>query len=102
MKADYNFSQNISVKNIFASRNIDKESAGYFAIFPGDASGMEVPRVVATYSNILTGTDIIATETGQDSPVLYDLNGRRLNSSYLLPGIYIRQYMGKPEKFIVL
>lgn len=102
VKADYNFSQNISVKNIFASRNIDKESAGYFAIFPGDASGMEVPRVVATYSNILTGTDIIATETGQDSPVLYDLNGRRLNSSYLLPGIYIRQYMGKPEKFIVL
>ena len=102
VKADYNFSQNISVKETFASKNIDKESAGYFAIFPGNAAGAEVPRVVATYSNILTGIHNIAIETGEDSPVLYDLNGRRVNSSYLLPGIYIRLHKGKPEKFIVL
>ncbi len=102
VNADYNFSQNISVKETFASKNIDKGSAGYFAIFPGNAAGAEVPRVVATYSNILTDIENIATVTGEDSTTLYDLNGRRVNSSYLLPGIYIRLHKGKPEKFIVL
>lgn len=101
VKADYNFSQNISVKDTFASKNIDKDSAGYFAIFPGEAAGAEVPRIVATYSNILTGIDTITTDPGEDTPELYDLNGHRIDHTNLMPGIYIRRHQSQSEKFTV-
>lgn len=99
--ADYNFSQLISVKKAFENKGIDKESAKYFAVSPGNGTGMEVPRVVATYSNILTGVDKIETEAANGAEEIFSVNGYRVNGTDLAPGLYIRKHNGKTEKFVV-
>lgn len=101
VNADYNFSQLISVKNAYENKGIDKESAKYFAVFPGNGTGMEDPRMVATYSNILTGVDKIETEAANGTEEVYSVNGYRVNGTDLAPGLYIRKHNGKTEKFVV-
>lgn len=101
VEADYNFSQLISVKDAYAATNPDKESAKYFAVFPGNGTGMEVPRMVATYSNILTGVDKIETEAANGAEEIFSVNGYRVNGTDLAPGLYIRKHNGKTEKFVV-
>ena len=72
----------------------------YFAVWRFGQNG-NTPRIVVDYEeNPNVGVNTIDIEESTKSAI-YTINGIRVDSDNLTPGIYIRKSAGKAEKFIV-
>lgn len=98
--SDYGYDEWIDLQAIGEINGHDVTDMPYFAVWRFGQNG-NTPRIVVDYEeNPNVGVNTIDIEESTKSAI-YTINGIRVDSDNLTPGIYIRKSAGKAEKFIV-
>lgn len=96
---DFNYDEWITPAAILEKKGFDVSEMPYFLIYRFGSTVISIPRFVVEYVDPET---VVSEITAVDSEeVIFNLNGVRVASENLAPGIYIRKAGGKTEKFIV-
>ncbi len=93
---DYLFGQWIELKGL---DKVEGDGTKYFMVFSGENNYIELSRVVVHYWDPKDGVSTIVTEDVDGA--IYSINGYRVNSENLAPGVYVRKQNGKTVKFVV-
>ena len=93
---DFVFGQWIELKGL---NHVEGDGAKYFMVFSGENNYIELSRVVVHYWDPKDGVSSIVTEDVEGA--VYSINGYRVNSENLAPGVYVRKQNGKTVKFVV-
>lgn len=98
---DYGWNEWIDLHAIGEIKGVPVNALKYFAIYRFGQT-VQVPRVIVEYNDAGTqGVDGITFDAAGADVEIFNLNGVRVNSENLVPGIYIRKAAGKSEKFVV-